>query len=245
MNGFEQQWQRRFEKFATRHQRDHLVSGWSLAGLRQRIATFERLLDQGLLPSGSGVLDLGCGAGTYVRLLAKRGHPVVGLDYSLPSLSRAKAADPALADRYVAGTAYALPFAGESFDGVVCIGVLQALEQVPLALAEIARVLRPRGVAIVETLNPWSPVAAVRRLSSFVNRQPSRLRYAAPGMVERAMSARGIRPLKRLGILLPPRSLPRLEDVMGRAWLGRLLGTLPGARSVAPHAFWIAGVKAS
>ncbi len=245
MNGFEQQWQRRFEKFATRHQSDHLVSGWSLAGLRQRMATFERLLDQGLLPSGRGVLDLGCGAGTYVRLLAKRGHPVVGLDYSLPSLARAKSTDPGLAGYYVAGSAYSLPFPRGTFDGVVCIGVLQALEQTPLALAEIARVLRPRGVAVVETLNPWNPEAAARRLSSIVKGEQSRVRYSAPGVVEQAMAACDIRPLRRLGILLPPRSLPRLEYVLSRPWLSRLLNAVPGAWAVAPRAFWIIGVKAS
>jgi SAM-dependent methyltransferase len=75
MTSFERQWQSRFEKFATRHGSDHLVSGWSVAGLRRRLAVFEGLLDQGLLGTGTRVLELGCGAGTYVRLLAKRGHP--------------------------------------------------------------------------------------------------------------------------------------------------------------------------
>ena len=93
MTGFERQWKGRFEKFATRHEPDHLVSGWSAAGLRRRMATFEGLLDGGLVRSGARALELGCGAGTYVRLLAKRGHPVIGLDYSLPSLRRAVAAD--------------------------------------------------------------------------------------------------------------------------------------------------------
>ena len=45
MTGFERQWKGRFEKFATRHEPDHLVSGWSAAGLRRRMATFEGLLD--------------------------------------------------------------------------------------------------------------------------------------------------------------------------------------------------------
>ena len=116
------------------------------------MATFEGLLDEGLLGAGGRVLELGCGAGTYVRLLAKRAHPVVGLDYSLPSLGRAVAADPSQAGRYVGGDASRLPFRDRSFQAVTCIGVLQALEGPETALAEIARVLEPAGVAVIETL---------------------------------------------------------------------------------------------
>ena len=245
MTGFERQWQSRFEKCATRHQPEHLVSGWSAAGLRRRVAAFEALLDRGLLSAGARALELGCGPGTYVRLLAKRGYPVVGLDYSLPSLGRAVAADLPQAGRYVAGDASCLPFPDRSFQAVTCIGVLQALEGPETALAEIARVLGPSGVAVIETLNPWGPLAALRRLSAFIRRQPTRLRYGSPGAVERTMVSLGLRPLRRLSILLPPRSVPGLERALGQPWVVRALETWPGVRALASHAYWIVGVKAS
>jgi SAM-dependent methyltransferase len=244
MTGFERQWQSRFEKFATRHQPEHLVSGWSVAGLRRRVAAFEALLDRGLLGTGARTLELGCGAGTYVRVLAKRGHPVIGLDYSLPSLRRAVAADVPRVGRYVSGDASCLPFQDRSFQAVACIGVLQALEDPETALAEIARVLEPSGVAVVETLNPLNLLAAARRLSAFLRRQPTRLRYGSPGAVERTMASRGLRPVRRLSILLPPRSLPSLEGMLGRPWLIRALEAVPGLRALAPQAYWIVGVKA-
>jgi SAM-dependent methyltransferase len=244
MTGFERQWQSRFEKFATRHQPDHLVSGWSAAGLRRRVAAFEALLDRGLPAAGSRALELGCGAGTYVRVLAKRGHPVVGLDYSLPSLRRAVAADVPRVGRYVSGDASRLPFQDRSFQAVACIGVLQALEKPEPALAEISRVLEPSGVAVVETLNPWGLLAALRRLSAFIRRQPTRLRYDSPGALERAMVSVGLRPVTRLSILLPPRSLPGLEQALGQPWVVRTLETVPGVRALAPQAYWIVGVKA-
>ena len=244
MTGFERQWQSRFEKFATRHQHEHLVSGWSAAGLRRRVAAFEALLDRGLLAAGARALELGCGAGTYVRVLAKRGHPVVGLDYSLPSLDRAVAADLSRAGRYVAGDASRLPFQDRSFKAVTCIGVFQALERPDAALTEIARILEPAGVAVVETLNPWNPLAAARRLSAFIRRQPTRLHYSSPRAVERTMASRGIRPVRRVSILLPPRSLPRLERTLGQPWLIRALEAMPGVRTLAPQAYWIVGVKA-
>ena len=244
MTAFERQWQRRFEKFATRHQSEHLVSGWSAAGLRRRLTVFEGLLDHGLFGAGARALELGCGAGTYVRVLAKRGHPVVGLDYSLPSLRRALEADVPRAGRYVSGDASCLPFQDRSFQAVACIGVLQALEEPETALAEIARVLEPSGVAVVETLNPWNLLAAARRLSAFLRRQPTRLRYGSPGTVERTMASRGLRPVRRLSILLAPRSLPGLEGMLGRPWLIRALEAVPGLRALTPQAYWIVGVKA-
>jgi ubiquinone/menaquinone biosynthesis C-methylase UbiE len=241
MTRFEREWQRRFERFAARHQAEHLVSGWSETGLRRRLRAFERLLDAGLLPAGARVLDLGCGAGTYVRLLAKRGHPVVGLDYSLPTLERARAADPGQAARYVGGNARRLPFRAQAFDAVLCIGVFQALEHPQATLHEMTRVLAPGGVLLVETLNPWTPLALSRRLTGRLGRRPTRLRYGAPEAVARAMRAGGLVPRPRVPILLPPRSLPGLERLLDRPWVEDTLARLPALRAVLPQAFWIIG----
>jgi len=207
------------------------------------VAIFEELLDRGFVPARARVLELGCGAGTYVRLLAKRGYPVIGLDYSVPSLARAVAAGLPHAGRYVAGDASRLPFRDRRFEVVTCIGVFQALERTETVLGEIARVLEPSGVTVVETLNPWSLLASARRLGAFVRRQPTRLRYSSPGAVERTMVSRGIQPIRRVRIMLPPRSLPRLERTLGRPWLRRTLEVVPGIRAVAPQAYWIVGVK--
>lgn len=40
-------------------------------------------------PKGALWLDIGCGAGTYTRMLASEGLRVIGIDYSLPSLVKA------------------------------------------------------------------------------------------------------------------------------------------------------------
>lgn len=244
MSEFEQEWRRRFEKFANRHELDHLVSGWSLAGLRQRVSVFEELLDRGLFAHGDRLLELGCGAGTYVRLLSKRGHSVVGVDYSLPSLGRAAAADPAGIGRYVAGSADALPFAAGAFRGVVCIGVLQALDHPEAVIGEIARVLGPRGVLLVETLNPWNPLAAALRLAAFTRRQPTRLRYESAGRLAETMARHGLRRAEALRLVLPPKSIPTLVAQLAHPRMRTLLGRTPGVRSVAAHAVWLVGRKA-
>lgn len=243
MTFFEEEWQRRFERYATRHQSEHLVSGWSPVGLRQRVLAFERLMDAGFLQLDARVLEVGCGAGTYVRLLGKRGHDVVGLDYSLPTLARATAADPSRLGRYIAGEGYRLPFGPATFESVVCIGVFQSLQEPGQALAEMARVLRPGGVLLVETLNPWNPLAAARRLAAFARRRPLLLRYSTPRAIERLMGANGVRPCRRVSVVLPPRSLPRLEAVLAYPWIEALLCRLPGVRDLAAQAFWLAGVR--
>ena len=111
------------------------------------------------------VLDLGCGWGRHLALLADAGHAVVGVDRSLPLLRRARGgADPPgrepgsrAAARLVAGDMTALPFAAASFDAVVnlatSIGLF--LEDAPAveAMAEARRVLAPAGRLLVEGMH--------------------------------------------------------------------------------------------
>jgi SAM-dependent methyltransferase len=240
---FEQRWRERFERYGTRHGDEHSVSGWSASGLKRRVAVFQELLDGGLFAPAARVLELGCGAGTYVRLLGKRGHPTVGLDYSLPSLARAVAADAIAPGRYLAGDAYGLPFRDASFDGLVCIGVFQAIERPDDALREITRVLAPGGRLLVETLNPWSPPTVIRRTRRRLAGEPRHLRYGSPGGIERRLAATGFERVRRVGLLLPPRSLPGLGDTLARPWVGHAVAFLPGLRSLLPHAFWVLGEK--
>jgi SAM-dependent methyltransferase len=72
----------------------------------------------------------------------------------------------------VQGDAYSLPFDGASFDTVVCVRVMHHLEHPAAVIGELARVLRPGGVLVLEFANkrhlkamlkyglgrqPWSP----------------------------------------------------------------------------------------
>ncbi len=81
---------------------------------------------------GRRVLDLGCGTGTYREPLERRGARWVGLDLGGPAAS-------------VLGDAGRLPFAGGSFDGVLCSAVLEHLPEPETMLREIHRVLAPGG----------------------------------------------------------------------------------------------------
>ncbi len=101
---------------------------------------------------GALVLDVGCGDGSLVRLLARQGASVIGLEPSEAQLARARAAEPAGEEAYLAGVAEGLPFPDGSFDTVIFFNALHHVpvgEQGP-ALDEAARCLKPDGLLYVQ-----------------------------------------------------------------------------------------------
>jgi ubiquinone/menaquinone biosynthesis C-methylase UbiE len=119
---FEAGWRRRFEDYGHSQEDDAGIAGWSDSGLQARVRNFLRFWQ----PPGSGGtwLDAGCGAGTYSRAMARAGQRVVGLDYSVPSLLKARARSGPATLSWTAGDATQLPFRSASFDGAICFGVL-------------------------------------------------------------------------------------------------------------------------
>jgi len=95
------------------------------------------------LPPGT-VVDLGAGTGAANAALGDR--TVVALDPAPQML----ALNPA--DRRIVGKGEALPFADGSIDGIFSAYVFRNLESIPDTLSEIARVLRPGGVAAIVDL---------------------------------------------------------------------------------------------
>lgn len=243
MSTFEQEWQKRFERFARHYASDHLISGWSDSGLRRRLSLFAGLLEERRLPGYSQVLDLGCGAGSYVRHLANLGYWVVGVDYSLPSLSRAVAADPKRIGQYVGAQAYHLAFRDQSFDLVASIGVFQALTDPEQAIDEMLRVLRPNGLIVVEFLNSYAPVSILRAMKGRFGERLHDVRAYSPFTVTRWFRRRGLKVVRRAGIYLPPRTYPWLGRIFDRKGVITLIEEIPGLSLMTAHAFFVAGKK--
>ena len=97
------------------------------------------------------VLDLGCGA---VRSPMIAGHLTCGLDVSLDALTEAMKRDPRPP---VCGRGEQLPFRNDSFSLAVS-NVAVPYMDIPAALSEIARVLRPGGTVWL-SLHPPSMTA--------------------------------------------------------------------------------------
>ena len=107
-----------------------------------------------LPPPGRAALDVGCGEGRVCRDLAARGYDVTALDLAPSLLAAAREADPA--GRYVLGDAARLPFADASFDLVVAYNSLMDVEDMPGAVAEMARVLEAGGALCACVTHPLS-----------------------------------------------------------------------------------------
>jgi 2-polyprenyl-6-hydroxyphenyl methylase/3-demethylubiquinone-9 3-methyltransferase len=104
---------------------------------------------------GLRVLDVGCGGGLLAEPLARLGCLVTGIDPSRRSLeaARAHAHASGLDLDYVHGVAEALPADDDTFDAVVCCDVLEHVTDLSATIREAARVLRPGGVYLYDTIN--------------------------------------------------------------------------------------------
>lgn len=93
------------------------------------------------------VLDIGCGDGALVRMMAQRGAEAVGLEPSQERLAACRAAEDIPSAEYVEGGGEDLPFEDGSFDSVVIFNSLHHIpaDSMDACLAESARVLVPGG----------------------------------------------------------------------------------------------------
>ncbi|MGO4832981.1 methyltransferase domain-containing protein [Rhizobiaceae sp. 2RAB30] len=104
--------------------------------------------------AGSGkALEVGCGEGRVSRELKALGYHVTASDAVAAMVEAAREMDSA-DDYRVAGTA-ALPFEDSRFDLVMAYNVLMDIEDVPAALREIRRVLKPGGTLVVSLVHPF------------------------------------------------------------------------------------------
>jgi SAM-dependent methyltransferase len=102
---------------------------------------------------GKEVLDLGCNVGYGTHTLSRAATRAVGVDVSEHSVTQARkryAGEPLQFEVYDGVT---LPFESASFDVVTSFQVIEHVHDVGPYLAEIARVLRPDGVAVFTTPN--------------------------------------------------------------------------------------------
>jgi SAM-dependent methyltransferase len=117
-------------------------------------------LVRGYLTQDSRVLDLGCGRGGVVELFWRDVKLAAGLDPDSPSLTEHRAQGMPI----LRGVGEHLPFAGESFDLVVCLWVLEHVRQPLTVLSEVARVLRPGGHFVFLTPNLRNPLLLLNRI---------------------------------------------------------------------------------
>jgi len=177
------------------------------------------------------VLENGCGVGMYVERMAAFGGEVTGLELDIERAHQAAGRSP----RIVNAAGETLPFAASTFDLVLSHEVLEHVRDDRLAVAEMLRVLKTGGRAVLFTPNRGYPFethgiywAGTYRFGNkaFVNYLPRRLRDRLAPHV-RVYSSRD---LDRLLTALPARVAERTvifgayDNIIARfGALGRLL----------------------
>jgi len=128
-----------------------------------------RRLDGGV--TAARTLDIGCGGGFLAEAFAVLGGQVTGVDPSPVSIAaaRAHAASQGLHVGYLVGAGEALPFADAAFDVACCCDVLEHVADVDRVVSETARVLKPGGLYLFDTINRTlaSKVLAVKAVQQW------------------------------------------------------------------------------
>lgn len=237
---FESAWRERFGEFAEERDDDAGIAGWSRAGLEARVRQF---LARWTRPrAGTCWLDAGCGAGTYTRILRDQGLNVIGTDYSLPTLRKALHREPGPA-RYAVADVRRLPFADSTFDGVLCLGVTQALSRSDDAVRALASVTRRGGEVWIDALNRWCLVNLFDALRRRLQGRPMHLRYESPRRLVALMRASGIGNLRLHWLPLLPARLKGAQRWVERPAARWFFRFVPLAGLLLCHSFIVRGER--
>lgn len=191
----------------------HRLNPTRLAYIKARLAEhFSREANAADSLDGLRVLDVGCGAGLVAEPLTRMGATVTGIDPSeeIVAAARLHAADGGLAIDYRATTAEALAAAGEQFDVVTILEVVEHVNDVPAFVATVAALVRPGGIVVASTINRTLKAFALAIVGAeYVLRwlPPGTHSYAklvTPRELAAAFTAAGLEPGDETGVIYVP-----------------------------------------
>ena len=106
-------------------------------------------------PTGMRAVDIGCGGGFLAEEFARLGCRVVGIDPSPISIATARrhAHSSGLDISYLVASGENLPLDSSSFDLAYCCDVLEHVADLGQVIEETARVLKPGGLYLFDTIN--------------------------------------------------------------------------------------------
>jgi SAM-dependent methyltransferase len=141
---------------------------WAEIQEPQQLPLYEAILRTLKLPTGSAILDGGCGSGMLTRLASEQGLTVTGLDASPMFIDVARRRSPATT--FTVGDLEHLPFEDATFDAVVGCNSFQFVSPPAAAAREAARVLRNGGQLAIAVFDApakcdgAAPIAAILSL---------------------------------------------------------------------------------
>ena len=134
----------------------HRLNGLRVSWIRDRLCRrFGRDPNAAQPLAGLEVLDVGCGGGILSEAVAGLGASVLGIDVVARNVAIAErhARESGAASRYRVASAEALAEAGESFDAVLNMEVVEHVSDLPGFMRACCALVRPGGVMVVATLN--------------------------------------------------------------------------------------------
>ncbi len=161
---------------------------------------------------GLRLLDIGCGAGLLCEPLTRLGGQLVGVDPSATNIAAARlhAQESGLAIDYRVGTAEALADAGERFDVVLAMEVVEHVTDVNLFVHRCAEMVRPDGMMVLATLNRTLKSFALAIVGAeYILRWLPRGthqwdRFVTPNELEIAIELGGLRAIDTRGVIYNP-----------------------------------------
>ena len=158
------------------------------------------------------ILDIGCGGGILAEPLARLGAAVTGIDPSPGAIAIAQshAAGQGIAIDYRAATAESLAAAGEEFDVVLAMEVVEHVTDVPSFVATAASMVAPGGLFFGATLNRTLKSFALAIVGAeYVLRWLPRgthnwNQFVTPEEFSRFVRRGGLRVIERTGVVYNP-----------------------------------------
>ncbi|MDR6668089.1 bifunctional 2-polyprenyl-6-hydroxyphenol methylase/3-demethylubiquinol 3-O-methyltransferase UbiG [Rhizobium sp. 1399] len=191
----------------------HKFNPVRLAYIRDRAAeNFSRSPKSAKPLEGLRVLDIGCGGGLLSEPVARMGAEVVGADPSEKNIgiasTHAKASGVAV--DYRAVTAEQLAEAGETFDIVLNMEVVEHVADVELFMNTCASMVRPGGLMFVATINRTMKAAALAIFAAenvlrWLPRGTHQYeKLVRPEELEKPLAASGLEIVDRTGVFFNP-----------------------------------------
>lgn len=161
---------------------------------------------------GLRILDIGCGGGLLSEPVAKMGATVLGADASERNIgiARTHATQTGVAVDYRAVTAEALAAAGETFDIVLNMEVVEHVADVEFFISTCASMVRPGGMMLISTINRTFKAAALaivgaEYLLRWLPRGTHQYeKLVRPEELEAPVTKSGMEVVERIGVFFNP-----------------------------------------
>jgi 2-polyprenyl-6-hydroxyphenyl methylase/3-demethylubiquinone-9 3-methyltransferase len=161
---------------------------------------------------GLRILDIGCGGGLLCEPMARLGASVVGADAAARNIpvARLHAEQSGLAIDYRHTTAEDMAAAGEQFDAVLNMEVVEHVADPPAYLAACRALLKPGGIMICSTLNrnPKSYLMAIIGAEQVMRWLPRGThdwkKFITPDELYALLRGAGLDPVDRKGMVFNP-----------------------------------------